>query len=127
MKRSGFKGTALFLIVVLFIHLLLPFGAYANAEIEKVDIIVSYKDEVPDNPVLINYENEVVMNTLPIRAMTVPVNEIDRLEKDPNVVSVSIDQPLQLMVEETDLTVQNNTNDWNNELVKAFDAWMMVI
>ncbi|TES55670.1 LPXTG cell wall anchor domain-containing protein [Halalkalibacterium halodurans] len=108
--------------IVLLVNLLVPVGTFADTdEEEKVDIIVTYKDVVSESPDsrLSVYENEQTMKTLPIKTMTVPVSEVERLKEDPNVVSVSLDQPLQLMSDTREL----GEHDWNNDMVKAFDAW----
>lgn len=128
MKRRGFgfKGSVLFLMVILLTHLLFPFGTFATAEAEKVDVLVTYEEDsskLVDAFDRANYENVVVMGALPIITMTVPEQEIERLEGYSNVVSVSIDQPLHLMVEEVDSSRELSEYDWNNEMVKAFDAW----
>ncbi|MDY7221187.1 S8 family peptidase [Halalkalibacterium halodurans] len=107
--------------IVLLVNLLVPVGTFADTEEEKVDIIVTYKDVVSESSDshLSIYENEHTMKTLPIKTMTVPVSEVERLKEDPNVVSVSLDQPLQLMSDTREL----GEHDWNNDMVKAFDAW----
>ncbi|SDY10424.1 LPXTG-motif cell wall anchor domain-containing protein [Evansella caseinilytica] len=110
------------MIFVLMFNLLLPVGAFAATYLEdKVDVIVTYREEVPEfAPLRLSlYENERSMETLPMVAVTVPVSELEKLQEDPNVLSVSLDQPLYLLTDTREL----NADDWNNDMVQAFDAW----
>src|SRR5690625_1987912 len=100
---------------------------------EKVDVIVLYKDKVPKTPRIFGstYENEKVLKSLPIKTMTVPISEFNRLKKDPNVLSVSLDQEVELAeselkeisTQELELQRKLGEHDWNNDMIKGFDAW----
>src|SRR5690625_850945 len=99
---------------------------------KKVDVIVLYKDKVPKTPRIFGstYENEKVLKSLPIKTMTVPISEFNRLKKDPNVLSVSLDQEVELAeselkeisIQELELQRSLGEYDWNNDMIKGFDA-----
>ncbi len=88
-------------------------GAAAN---ETVKVIVQYK-QVPQS------EQEGRMQSLGARlnhrlgmvkgiALTIPVNALPALEKDSDIISVSLDHPLRALDETTD-TATNVTAGWN--------------
>ena len=97
-RRLRFLSIAV--ISILLLNLLPPIGAFAKNTYgeETVDVIVLYKDEVPKTRILfgIKHENENVLKSLPIKTMTVPVGELNRLINDPTVLSVSLDQEVEL-------------------------------
>src|SRR5699024_7713156 len=126
-----------FIRIFLF-NLFFPFGTFTqciyNMQNEKkVDVIVLYKDKVPKTPRIFGstYENEKVLKSLPIKTMTVPISEFNRLKKEPNVLSISLDQEVELAetelkeisTQELELQRSLGEYDWNNDMIKGFDAW----
>lgn len=137
--RINFKGLSIVVISIFLLNLFFPIGVFAKDIYveDEVDVIVLYKEEVPENKKLFgifntsNHKNESVLSSLPIKTMTVPMSELNRLKNDPNVVSVSLDQEVELAKSKREKvsTIEFETQrtlrryDWDNDMIKGFDAW----
>ncbi|MFC6463661.1 S8 family peptidase [Marinilactibacillus sp. GCM10026970] len=129
MKKLILKFGSLFLACMFIFALLAPtYSVFAHEETadsgELVDIIVRYEDTVPDAETLDpSYKNVRTLDFLPIQTMTVPASAVKEISQQKGVRRVSYDQEMTTS-EDTEVSSRALTdNDWNNEMVGAFDAW----
>ncbi|MEC6748293.1 S8 family peptidase [Marinilactibacillus sp. XAAS-LB27] len=129
MKKLILKFGSLFLAFMFIFTLLAPtYSVFASEETadsdELVDIIVRYEETVPDTETLDpSYKNVRTLDFLPIQTMTVPASAVKEISRQKGVRRVSYDQEMTTS-EDTEVSSRALTdNDWNNEMVGAFDAW----
>lgn len=128
-KKLILKFGSLFLAFMFIFTLLAPtYSVFASEETadsdELVDIIVRYEETVPDTETLDpSYKNVRTLDFLPIQTMTVPASAVKEISRQKGVRRVSYDQEMTTS-EDTEVSSRALTdNDWNNEMVGAFDAW----
>ncbi len=128
-KKLILKFGSLFLAFIFIFTLLAPtYSVLASKETadsgELVDIIVRYEETVPDAETLDpSYQNVRTLDFLPIQTMTVPASAVKEISQKKGVRRVSYDQEMTTS-EDTEVSSRALTdNDWNNEMVGAFDAW----
>ena len=128
-KKLILKFGSLFLAFIFIFTLIAPtYSVLANEETadssELVDIIVRYEETVPDAETLDpSYKNVRTLDFLPIQTMTVPASAVKEISQQEGVRRVSYDQEMTTS-EDTEVSSRALTdNDWNNEMVGAFDAW----
>ena len=132
--NNGHKGLSFLLIWTLVFHVFTPFASAADDE-DKVDVVIQYHDEIPEEPTRFGflnvpvYENVYDSTTSNIRTASVPMRELSNLLADPRVQFVEEAVPFSFhenaddqVMEELYLLNDLDT-DWNNEMVKAYDAW----
>lgn len=126
MKKFSLKLGAAFLAAFFILSYVLPsIQALAHDRHhgeEMVDIVVSYydQDQVPSEDELDpSFENIRTSESRPIQALTVPASTVRDLMEDQAVRHIHYNE--EVTPSESQATL--NAQDWNNEMVNAFDAW----
>ncbi len=88
---------------------------------QYIDIIVRYHEEVPSEEDLDPaFQNVQTMSLLPIQTMTVPASAVKTISQQENVRRVTYDQEMST----TEADRQAYSGDgWNNQIIRADEAW----
>lgn len=150
MNKRNLKISSFILAVVFLVSFILPavtvFAHDKHHGDEMVDIIVRYYEDVPDEEELdSSFENIRTSKNRPVQAMTVPASKVKELMENENIEQIRYNQkvtpsetaqetesseetePEEEQPEETQSQEAQfrelNSQDWNNEMVNAFEAW----
>ncbi|MDN6730441.1 MAG: S8 family serine peptidase, partial [Alkalibacterium sp.] len=120
------KGTKLILLVFLLSFFLPASKLFAEENSDKaaseeyIDIIVRYKETVPDEDLLDpRFKNVTTMDVLPIQTMSVPTSAVRDISLQENVRRITYDQE----VETSQSTYPVSSEDWNQDMIGTFDAF----
>lgn len=126
------KKVPLLLVVLFTLFIIVPKNN-VFAEEENVEVIVVYKDEVHEegqvSKLVKSYDDVEVLKELPMAIMTVPKSEIKKLENNPNVETVAMNEEIQLIEPTASIWDEINEsalneNDLDNlKKVNAYAAW----
>lgn len=128
-KKFWVRSISGIMAVTLAVNLVTPIG-FATTGGDKVDVIVQYKDEIPEEEGKLfgifdisKEENVQELEELDVKIATVPALQVIKYQLDDEVEAVELVQP----TFETSLKPEDfktgTAYDWNNEMVGAFDAW----
>lgn len=133
MKKHSLKlCTALLAALFIFSYILPTMKVFAHDRHhreEMVDIIVRYYDRelIPREEDLDpSFEDIRTSERRPVQSMTVPASAVKELMEDDSVKQIRYNQEVytqEAEAVETQSERQLNSQDWNNEMVNAFDAW----
>lgn len=132
MNKQWFVKLNIICLTVLSLSLALPAAAAVagddeSTENEKeteeyIDIMVRYKDEVPAEEDLDPaFRNVETLSLLPVQLMSVPTSSVKDISLQENVSRVTFDHEMTTL--ETGRSQAPAAEDWNQEMVGAFDAW----
>lgn len=124
MKKFSLKLGAAFLAAFFILSYVLPsIQALAHDRHhgeEMVDIIVRYEGEVPSEDELDpTFENVRTSRHRPVQSMSVPASAVKELMENELVSQIRYNQE----VTTSDSHRALNPQDWNNDMINAFDAW----
>ncbi|EXJ23373.1 serine alkaline protease [Alkalibacterium sp. AK22] len=133
MNKKWFVKLNIICLTVLTLSLALPAAAALAVEDEKteneseeaieyIDIMVRYKNEVPAEEELDPaFKNIETLSLLPVQLMSVPTSSVKDISLQENVSRITFDHEMTTL--ETGRSQTSASENWNQEMVGAFDAW----
>ncbi|OJF90303.1 S8 family peptidase [Alkalibacterium sp. 20] len=124
MNKKQIKRGVVGIIFMFLLSIILPVGQVIAQDSdygdEYVDIIIRYKESVPEEKSLDSrFKNVHTMDILPIQTMSVPASAIRGLSLEENTRRITYDQE----VSTSQSPYEVSDDDWNQTMIGTFDAW----